>query len=84
MPTLPQLIEEDIRQLDQDLKELLASSEGSIALIIDKGGFLINHQGDARRFDLTTIAASRTRPTERPLNGGAGARPCCPTRWSQR
>ena len=57
MPTLPQLIEEDIRQLDQDLKELLASSEGSIALIIDKGGFLITHKGDSDGFELTTIAA---------------------------
>jgi predicted regulator of Ras-like GTPase activity (Roadblock/LC7/MglB family) len=26
-------------------------------MIIDKGGFLINHQGDDRQFDLTTIAA---------------------------
>jgi len=57
MPTLPQLIEEDIRQLDQDLKELLASSEGSIALIIDKGGFLITHKGESEGFELTTIAA---------------------------
>jgi predicted regulator of Ras-like GTPase activity (Roadblock/LC7/MglB family) len=57
MPTLPQLIEEDIRQLDQDLKELLASSEGSIALIIDKGGFLITHKGESQGFELTTIAA---------------------------
>ena len=57
MPTLPQLIEEDICQLDQDLKELLASSEGSIALIIDKGGFLITHKGDSEGFELTTIAA---------------------------
>ena len=57
MPTLPQLIEEDIRQLDRDLKELLASSEGSIALIIDKGGFLITHMGESEGFELTTIAA---------------------------
>ena len=57
MPTLPQLIEEDIRQLDQTLKELLASSEATTALIIDKGGFLITHKGEAQEFDLTTIAA---------------------------
>ena len=57
MPTLPQLLEEDIRQLDQVLKELLASSEATTALIIDKGGFLIAHKGESEEFDLTTIAA---------------------------
>ena len=48
MPTLPQLIEEDIRRLDQILKELLASSEATTALIIDKGGFLITHKSSPR------------------------------------
>src|SRR5438876_1359967 len=57
MATLPQLIEEDIEQLDGALGELLEKSDASTALIIDKGGFLITHQGDSRRFDLTTIAA---------------------------
>jgi len=36
---------------------LLASSEASIACLIDKGGFLITHSGDPGDFDLTTIAA---------------------------
>jgi len=57
MATLPQLIEEDIRQLDEALRELLEKSDAATALIIDKGGFLITHQGNARDFDLTTIAA---------------------------
>jgi predicted regulator of Ras-like GTPase activity (Roadblock/LC7/MglB family) len=57
MATLPQLIEEDVRLLDRVLQELLASSEGATALIIDKGGFLITHAGEAEDFDLTTIAA---------------------------
>jgi predicted regulator of Ras-like GTPase activity (Roadblock/LC7/MglB family) len=57
MATLPQLIEEDIRQLDDGLSELLEKSDATTALIIDKGGFLISSQGDSRRFDLTTIAA---------------------------
>ena len=57
MPTLPQLIEEDIHQLNKILKELLASSEATTALIIDKGGFLITHKGESEEFDLTTIAA---------------------------
>lgn len=57
MATLPQLIEEDIARLDAELRELLEKSEATAALIIDKGGFLISSQGDARQFDLTTIAA---------------------------
>jgi len=57
MATLPQLIEEDIQQLDDALEELLDKSDATTALIIDKGGFLISSQGHARQFDLTTIAA---------------------------
>ena len=57
MLTLPQLIEEDIRQLDGSLRELLSRTDATAALIIDKGGFLITHKGDAEDFDLTTIAA---------------------------
>jgi predicted regulator of Ras-like GTPase activity (Roadblock/LC7/MglB family) len=57
MGTLPQLLEEDIQQLDDSLRELLKQSDATTALIIDKGGFLITHQGDARQFDLTTISA---------------------------
>jgi predicted regulator of Ras-like GTPase activity (Roadblock/LC7/MglB family) len=57
MGTLPQLLEEDIQRLDDVLREYLERSDASTALIIDKGGFLITSQGDARRFDLTTIGA---------------------------
>ena len=57
MGTLPQLLEEDIHRLDEVLREYLERSDAATALIIDKGGFLITNQGDARRFDLTTIAA---------------------------
>ena len=57
MATLPQLIEEDIQRLDDALRELLDKSDATTALIIDQGGFLITSQGDARQFDLTTIAA---------------------------
>jgi predicted regulator of Ras-like GTPase activity (Roadblock/LC7/MglB family) len=57
MATLPQLIEEDVQELDDALLELLKQTDATTALIIDKGGFLITHQGDARQFDLTTIAA---------------------------
>ncbi len=57
MATLPQLIEDDIRQLDGILREFIASTEAIAALIIDKGGFLITQQGDAHDFDLTSIGA---------------------------
>src|SRR5947207_10745188 len=57
MATLPQLVEEDIQRLDGELRELLEQSDATTALIVDKGGFLITSQGDARRFDLTTISA---------------------------
>ena len=49
MASLPQLIEEDIRQLDRILQELLANSEAATALIIDKGGFLITYTGESER-----------------------------------
>ncbi len=57
MASLPQLLEEDIERLDDELRELLEKSDASTALIIDKGGFLICSHGDSRQFDLTTIAA---------------------------
>ena len=57
MPTLPQLIEEDVEQLTGALDDLLDSSEATTALIIDKGGFLITYTGESENFDLTTIAA---------------------------
>jgi predicted regulator of Ras-like GTPase activity (Roadblock/LC7/MglB family) len=57
MATLPQLLEEDIQCLDGILSEYLERSDAATVLVIDKGGFLITSQGDARRFDLTTIGA---------------------------
>jgi predicted regulator of Ras-like GTPase activity (Roadblock/LC7/MglB family) len=57
MATLPQLLEEDVQRIDEALREFISASDATAALVIDKGGFLITHQGDARDFDLTTIAA---------------------------
>lgn len=57
MPTLPQLIEEDIQQFEEALRELLKQTEATTALVIDQGGFLITHYGDSQHFDVTTIAA---------------------------
>ena len=57
MFTLPELLTEDVQQFNEALTELLFQTEATTALIMDKGGFLITHQGDAQQFDLTTIAA---------------------------
>ena len=57
MATLPQLIEEDIRKMNETLREFVGSTDTVAALLIDKGGFLITHQGESGDFDFTTIAA---------------------------
>jgi predicted regulator of Ras-like GTPase activity (Roadblock/LC7/MglB family) len=57
MATLPQLVEEDVRKLDETLCEFLAQTDALVALVIDKGGFMITHQGEAGDLDLTTLGA---------------------------
>jgi predicted regulator of Ras-like GTPase activity (Roadblock/LC7/MglB family) len=57
MATLPQLIEEDMQRLNNALLEFIGQTDATAALIIDKGGFLITHQGDSSQFDVTTIGA---------------------------
>ena len=57
MATLPQLIEEDIQRLDETLRDFLKQTDATVALLIDKGGFLLTQQGDAGELDPTTIAA---------------------------
>ena len=57
MATLPQLIEEDTQVLDAALADLLTRSEATIALVIDKGGFLIAKSGHAEHVDATTLSA---------------------------
>jgi predicted regulator of Ras-like GTPase activity (Roadblock/LC7/MglB family) len=57
MATLPQLLADDIRKLDETLQDYVTRTDASVALIIDKGGFLITHQGEAGDLDLTTLGA---------------------------
>ena len=57
MATLPQLIEEDIRQIDEALLDFVRQADLIGALVVDKGGFLITHKGDTGDLDLTTIGA---------------------------
>src|SRR5438045_8770191 len=54
---LPQLIAEDVQELDRLLHELVARSDAQAAMIIDKAGFLITQAGDCEQFDATTLAA---------------------------
>jgi predicted regulator of Ras-like GTPase activity (Roadblock/LC7/MglB family) len=57
MPGLPPLIEEDVQLLNSVLDELLRKTEAATALVIDKGGPVINQRGAVDKFDTTTIAA---------------------------
>src|ERR1041385_260870 len=57
MPTLPQLVEEDIGELNSVLQELLIKSDAGSTLIIDKGGFIITQCGLGLEFDTMTLAA---------------------------
>ena len=57
MATLPQLIEEDVRELDEVLRGFVAQTDAIAALVIDKGGFLLAHCGDGENLDFTTIGA---------------------------
>jgi predicted regulator of Ras-like GTPase activity (Roadblock/LC7/MglB family) len=57
MATLPQLIEDDIRELDGALREFIGQTSATAALLIDKGGFLLTHQGEAGDVDFTTLGA---------------------------
>ncbi len=57
MANLPQLLKKDVQRLDSALREFIGQTDATAALIIDKGGFLITHQGDSSQFDVTTIGA---------------------------
>jgi predicted regulator of Ras-like GTPase activity (Roadblock/LC7/MglB family) len=57
MPTLPELIEDDISTLNAALHELLMKSDADTGLVIDKGGFIITQCGRAEEVDTTTLSA---------------------------
>lgn len=57
MPTLPQLIEEDITSIEATILRLLDDSEATSGIIIDKGGFHIASHGNTAGIDTTTLAA---------------------------
>jgi predicted regulator of Ras-like GTPase activity (Roadblock/LC7/MglB family) len=57
MATLPQLLEDDVHRLDETLQKFLERTDATVALIVDKGGFLITHQGAPGDLDMTTLGA---------------------------
>ena len=54
---LPQLIEEDITEINASLMDLLIKCDASAGLLIDKGGFMITQSGRTADIDATTLAA---------------------------
>lgn len=57
MATLPQLIEEDIGEINNALQELLIKSDATSTVVIDKGGFIITQNGRTQELDTMTLAA---------------------------
>jgi predicted regulator of Ras-like GTPase activity (Roadblock/LC7/MglB family) len=57
MPSVPQLTEEDVQEIDVALNDLLVKSGATAALVAAEGGFLIFKQGDTSHFDATTLSA---------------------------
>ena len=57
MATLPQLLADDLHRLNDVLGGFVAQTDAIAALVIDKGGFLLAHYGDAENLDFTTIGA---------------------------
>jgi predicted regulator of Ras-like GTPase activity (Roadblock/LC7/MglB family) len=55
--SLPQLIEEDLRQLNAIFDDFLAKSEADSVLLTAEGGFLVSTHGKTRSIDPTTIGA---------------------------
>src|SRR6478735_5491641 len=57
MPSLPQLLPEDVDKIDAALQELLANSGATAVLVTAEGGFLVFKQGDTSEFDPTSLGA---------------------------
>lgn len=55
--SLPQLIEEDLRQLNVIFDDFLVKSEADSVLLTAEGGFLVSTHGKTRDLDTTSIGA---------------------------
>ena len=56
MSQFPQLIQEDVDHLNAVMRELLDKSEATIALLVEKAGYLIHQCGNPEAIDTTTFA----------------------------
>ncbi len=56
MGQFPSLNQDDLAHFDTVLKELLAKSEASLALLVEKAGYLIHQCGSQQTVDTTTFA----------------------------
>ena len=55
--TLPQLIEEDIKEIERIFNDFLAKSEADSVLLTAEGGFLVCANGKTSSFDTSTLGA---------------------------
>ena len=53
---IPQLNEEDVAVFDAVLRDLVEKSEASVALIVERAGYLIHQHGELAGFDPTQVA----------------------------
>lgn len=56
MASFPSLNQEDIDSVDSVMRDLLTKSEASIALLVEKAGYLIHQCGNPETLDTTTFA----------------------------
>lgn len=56
MGNFPQLIEEDFQQFNTFLNDLLAKTEATTVLIVEKAGYLIHQCGETSQYDTTQVA----------------------------
>lgn len=56
MGQFPALIQEDLAHFDTVLNDLIAKSEASVALLVEKAGYLIHQYGSPEAVDTTTFA----------------------------
>ena len=57
MGTLPQLLEEDIREITAVFEDFLAKSEADSVLLTAEGGFLVCQYGNTTKLDTTSLGA---------------------------
>lgn len=55
--TLPQLIEEDVEQIEAIFRDFLAKAEADSVLLTAEGGFLVSEHGNTKKLDTTSLGA---------------------------